>query len=90
MRSATLNELTLLFSDVFLDESISLHRSSTSVDIVGWDSFANISVMVAIEQQYGLTFSTREIGALNNVGELIDLINSKIASPRANDGSQSC
>lgn len=88
MRSVTLTELTLLFRDVFLDESIELHRSSTSADIVGWDSFANISVMVAIEQQYGLAFSAREIGALSNVGVLIDLINSKITAPQVAAGSQ--
>jgi acyl carrier protein len=87
MTLANLTELTILFRDIFLDESISLDRSSTAADIVGWDAFANISLMVAVEQQYGVTFSTREVGALGNVGELMDLINSKLAAPWAGAGA---
>ena len=38
--------------------------------------------MVSIESAFGVRFKTAEVGSLNNVGELIDMVVAKTAAKR--------
>jgi acyl carrier protein len=71
--------LTEVFRDIFDRDDIILTRATTSADIEDWDSLANISLMVAIEKEFNLSFSLKEVKALLNVGGMIDLIKTKKA-----------
>jgi acyl carrier protein len=71
--------LTEVFRDIFDRDDITLTRVTTSADIEDWDSLANISLMVAIEKEFNVSFSLKEIKALLNVGGMIDLIEAKKA-----------
>jgi acyl carrier protein len=42
-----------------------------------WDSLTHINLIVEIEREFGIKFTTREIAGLTNVGELMDLISRK-------------
>lgn len=69
--------LTTIFRDVFLRDDLVLSPELSAKDIAGWDSFKHIEIIIAMQEHYGITFRTRELDSLNNVGDLVRLIVSK-------------
>jgi acyl carrier protein len=69
--------LTCVFREVFDDDGLTIHPGTTADDIPGWDSQANITLIVAAEQRFDISFRTAEIESLCNVGEFIQLIQLK-------------
>jgi acyl carrier protein len=69
--------LTNVFRNVFGNESVSLSRATTARDVDGWDSLMHINLIVAIEREFKMRFTTREIAGLQNVGELMDVLTRK-------------
>ena len=72
---AKLNEV---FRDVFDDETIEVNDATTANDIEDWDSLEHINLVVAVEKCFGIKFNMGEVAKLKNVGEMTDLILSKI------------
>lgn len=70
--------LNEIFIDVFDDPSIEVNESTSASDVDGWDSLAQIRLIVSIEKYFNLRFNSIEIANLKNVGDLIDLINQKL------------
>jgi acyl carrier protein len=66
--------LTTIFRDVFLRDDLVLSPELSARDIAGWDSFKHIEIIIAVQEHYGITFRTRELDSLNNVGDLVRLI----------------
>lgn len=71
--------LTAVFRDLFNDDSIVLADQTTAADIPGWDSFNHINLVMMVESEFGIRLKTSEITHLKNVGELMNLIATKIA-----------
>lgn len=71
----TLNEV---FQDVFDDETITVTPATTSEDIEDWDSLEHINLIAAVEQEFGMKFSMGEVVTMKNVGEMADIIMSRI------------
>jgi acyl carrier protein len=69
--------LTTIFHDVFLRDDLVLTPAMSAKDVEDWDSFKQIEIIIAVEQQFGIKFRTREMDSLNNVGDLVHLIASK-------------
>ncbi len=63
-----------MFRDVFDDESIEVNENTTSADIEDWDSLEHISLMSAVEQEFGIRFSMGQIQSMKNVGEMVNII----------------
>jgi acyl carrier protein len=72
-------ELQEIFRDLFDDDEIVLTDELSAKDIPGWDSLNNVKLLVRIEKKLGVRFSTGEVVALKNVGELIALIERRCA-----------
>ena len=43
-----------------------------------WDSLTHVQLIVAVEKEFSVKFSTVEVMKLKNVGEFIELINKKV------------
>ena len=71
--------LTLIFRDVLDCSTIELTRETTADDIEDWDSLANISLITVIEKEFHVTFKLEEITSLKNVGDMLDLIQRRVA-----------
>lgn len=69
-------KLQELFRDVFDDETIVISREMTSEDIENWDSLTNFQLIMAIEMEFGIKFTTEKITSLKTVGEIMDYIES--------------
>ena len=65
------------FKDVFDDDDLIITRDTTARDVDEWDSLMHVTLMLAVEKQFGLRFSSSEVARLKSVGELVDLITSK-------------
>jgi acyl carrier protein len=75
-----LNRLNGAFRTVFGDHELALSRDTTAEDVEGWDSLMHINLIVAIEKEFKVRFTTREITVLRNVGDLMNLLARKSAA----------
>lgn len=46
--------------------------------VPGWDSLNHVIILAAVEREYAVRFKTLEVLRLKNLGDLQDLVNSKI------------
>jgi acyl carrier protein len=69
--------LTTIFHDVFLRDDLTLTADTNAKDVQGWDSFKQIEIIMASEEQWKVRFSTRELDALRCVGDLVRTIVAK-------------
>ena len=63
---------------IFDDESLEITESTTAADVDEWDSLEQINILVAVERKFGVKFSVGDVEGLRNVGELVDLVSSKL------------
>lgn len=77
---AMLDQLQSVFRDVFEDDDITIDRHTSADDVEGWDSLMHVSLMINVERVFGVKFSTTQVASLKNVGELMDLIESRRAA----------
>ena len=75
-----LNKVENIFRDILDEESLILTRETTANDVDGWDSLTHIQLIVAIEKQFKVKFSSKEILSWKNVGELLDSLKAKAIS----------
>ena len=68
---ARLNEV---FRDVFDDDSIVVKPATTADDIEDWDSPEHITLISAVEKEFGMKFKMGEISSMKNVGEMAHII----------------
>lgn len=68
-----------IFRDVFDDDELVLTRATDADDIEDWDSLMQIRLVVAMEKAFKVKFDIMEVQSLQNVGEMADLIESKLA-----------
>ncbi len=75
--STVRERLTEVLRDVFENDDLVATDELTAAGVEGWDSMGNVRLFLAIEQEFGLRFSAGEIGAIKNVGELVQAIQRK-------------
>jgi acyl carrier protein len=71
-------DLTQIFHNVFMDSSIVVHRDLTANQVEGWDSLTHVRLLLTAERKFGVRFSAAEAGQLKTVGDLLDLLRSKV------------
>ena len=67
-----------IFWDVFDDDTLDINDLTNSSDIEDWDSLEHITLVVSMEKEFSLKFDLKEVNKLANVGEMVDLIASKL------------
>jgi acyl carrier protein len=77
MADDTLAKLQDICREVFEDPSLRLTPETTAEDVPNWDSFNHLNIVAAAEQRFGVRFRTSEIESLKNVGEFVEMIDSK-------------
>ena len=70
--------LNEVFRDFFDDEDIELDEVTTADDIDDWDSLNHITLMAAVEDEFGIRFTMGEVSGMKNVGEMADIIKSRM------------
>ena len=77
-RSAILEKLNGIFTDVLDNDDIKITETSTANDIEEWDSLNHIQLVVAIEKSFKVKFTTYEIQVWKNVGDMVNSIQAKL------------
>ncbi len=77
-REDIFEKLNEVFREVFDDDSIEVHDETTADDIEDWDSLEHINLVVAVEKKFGVKFEMNEISVLKNVGEMVDILESRV------------
>jgi len=78
-REDILAKLHEIFWDVFDDESIEINDETTADDIEDWDSLTHISLIEAVETEFGFKIAMKDVLEMKNVGEMIDIIEREMA-----------
>lgn len=71
-------ELTKIFQEVFMDNTIEISESTNADDIEEWDSLMQMTLLTEIEKKFGMKFKAREAVTMENVGEMVNIIVSRI------------
>lgn len=66
--------LNEVFRDVFDDEDIEVDASTVADDIEDWDSMMHITLIGAVEDEFGVRFKMGEVSTMKNVGEMVKII----------------
>jgi acyl carrier protein len=75
-----LQRVQRVVESVFGDVGVVLQPSTTAAEVDGWDSVSNIEVLVALEREFGIRFHTGEMAGLENIGQLVERIRSRLPS----------
>ena len=70
--------LTSVLRSVFDDKDIEIDETTTAADIERWDSLSHIHLILAIEKEFSVRFTTREVRSLKSVGDLLRMIEQKL------------
>ncbi len=75
-----LEEVQAIFRDVFDQPDLIITRESNASTVEDWDSLAHVNLVTAIEKRFKIKFALGELQELKDVGDMIDLINKKMAA----------
>ncbi len=65
-----LTRIQQVFSSVLGIDGARLSEADSPATVVEWDSVAHISVMMAIEEEFGVTFVAEDLVTLNTIGRI--------------------
>ena len=80
-REEILNTLSGVFEEV-LGRRVELTETTTAADVDGWDSIAQVMLVVASEDEFDVRFESSELADAQNVGDFITLVERKRAPTR--------
>lgn len=74
---STLDRISAIIKDVTQNENATISSTSTAADIEGWDSLSHIYIIAEVEDAFSIRMTAQEGSAIKNVGDLIQLVESK-------------
>ena len=66
--------LQAIFRETFEDDELEIFDAMTAEDVDEWDSVSHISLVLAVEEAFGIRLSAAAVGKLDNVGAMIALL----------------
>jgi len=76
-----LDKIRQIIADITQNDIAHVTRDSNSENLSGWDSVAQINIIVSIEQEFGVTFTAEEMHTLNSVEKIVSAL-SAAPAPR--------
>lgn len=77
-RKEIYEKLNEIFIDILDLDDCNLTDETSANDIEEWDSLSHIQLIVAIEKEFKIKFTSMEIMKWNNVGEMVNSMEEKI------------
>ena len=78
-QSVITEKLTTIFRAVFNDDAIVLRNDLTANDVGNWDSLTHMLMIGEVEKAFSIKFKLKELGKMNDLKSLLDLIELKLA-----------
>ena len=70
-------KITPVFREVMESDGLKVTRSLDASQVEAWDSLSHITLVVELEHQMGLVFTTDELASMATVGDFIDCVVAK-------------
>ena len=77
MNQEIMDRLNAIFQDVFDEDSLTVGPDTTAKDVEDWDSLSHITLVSAVEDEFRMKFSMKEVVEMKNVGEMISIIEAR-------------
>jgi acyl carrier protein len=72
--------LTLVFHDVFGNDTITIGHATTANDIDEWDSLNHVQLILAVEAKFHIRFPASEVASFECVGDMVSAIKRRLNS----------
>jgi HAD superfamily phosphatase (TIGR01681 family) len=66
--------LNQVFREVFDEDDLEIFDAMSAADLEEWDSLSHITLVLAVEKEFRVRLNAAEVGKLDNVGQMIDLL----------------
>ncbi len=73
-----IEKIRSILKRVLKHDRFEIHNELTAQMVEGWDSLTHMVILTEIEKEFGVQFRLKEINKLKNMGNLIELITSKL------------
>ncbi len=70
--------LTPIFRNVFADGSLQVSDELNSLSVANWDSLSHMLLITEIENRFQIKFKLKDLNKMRNVGDMMDVINTKL------------
>jgi acyl carrier protein len=60
-----------IFRDILDDETLQIDADFSRTDCPDWDSVAMLQIILALESEFGVRFSTEEVANMKSVGDIL-------------------
>jgi acyl carrier protein len=78
-RKELVSRVEEIYKEILEVDAITLSDEMTANDVEGWDSLTHSLLINQVQKEFEVKFKLREVISLKNVGELFNLIESKLA-----------
>jgi acyl carrier protein len=72
-----LGRLTDVFRDVFDNSDLEISPDTVIKDIQGWDSLVHVTLMAAVQDEFGIRYSIDDIVKMKTAGDILDFIDGR-------------
>lgn len=77
-KEETTDRIKNVIVSVLKHENFEMRDELTASDVDGWSSLTHMMIINDIETEFDIVFKLKEINKLNNIGDLIALVISKV------------
>ena len=74
-----IENLRTIFIKVLEHEKFDIQDNLTADDVDGWDSLSHMLIVTEVENSFSIKFKFRELNKMKNLGDMINLIGSKLS-----------
>lgn len=75
--TATLDRVRKVAAREFNVDATTLIAASEAADVSGWDSSTHLVLMMALEDEFGVSFELDEVTELTSIGAIADAIDAR-------------
>ena len=68
-----------VFREVFENDSMLVHDGLSAENMTDWDSLAQVKLIVGLEEEFDIKFTTDEVSQLKSVGQWKQIVATRMA-----------
>ena len=76
-QTQALNKIQNIFRDITDTPNLSIDLTSTPDTVPGWDSIANVNIVFAIEEDFGVKFEVQDLQKIKSVADFLVILSNK-------------
>jgi acyl carrier protein len=77
-RDQIVSQAQVIFREVLDSPNLLLTDELTAPKVAGWDSLNHVTLVMTLEEQFAVKFTTREVMGWRNVGQMLDCLQGKL------------